>query len=274
MIKSVLQAIPSYVMSIFELPATLISTIEKMMNSFWWGHGRTNQRGINWLNWEKLSMHKNHGGMGFKDLTAFNLAMLGKQGWKLHTAPDSLVSRIFKARYFPSTSYLTANLGHNPTYVWRSIFRAEFIVCGGARWSIETGGDISILNEPWLLNGGRIDGSIEGAHFVRDFTVKSLLEENSKRWNETLIRQVFSHDIGSAIINTLLFSQVQHDRIIWKAENDGKYSVRSAYRLCVEELIDTSFLRRPGYWSGIWRLKVPPKNQKLYVACLQRGAAN
>jgi len=113
---------------------------------------------------------------------------------------------------FPSASYLTATLGHNPSYVWRSIFRARFIVRGGARWSIGTGGDISILDEPWLLNGGRIDGTIEGAHFVRDFTVKSLLEENFKRWNEKLIRQVFSHDIASTIINTPLFSQVQQDR--------------------------------------------------------------
>jgi len=40
-------------------------------------------------------MHKTQGGMGFKDLSAFNLAMLGKQGWKFQTEPDSLVSRIF-----------------------------------------------------------------------------------------------------------------------------------------------------------------------------------
>jgi hypothetical protein len=51
MIKSVLQAIPSYVMSIFHLPSTLVDSIEKMMNSFWWGHGRTTQRGIHWMNW-------------------------------------------------------------------------------------------------------------------------------------------------------------------------------------------------------------------------------
>jgi len=35
MIKSVLQSIHTYVMSIFQLPATLIDSIEKMMNSFW-----------------------------------------------------------------------------------------------------------------------------------------------------------------------------------------------------------------------------------------------
>ena len=80
MIKSVLQAIPSYVISIFQLPSNLLIAIERKINVFWWGHGRSATRGINWLSWEKLSMHKSHGGMGFKDLSAFNLAMLGKQG--------------------------------------------------------------------------------------------------------------------------------------------------------------------------------------------------
>jgi hypothetical protein len=41
MIKSVLQAIPSYVMSVYLLPDSTIKDIERMMNSFWWG-GRTN----------------------------------------------------------------------------------------------------------------------------------------------------------------------------------------------------------------------------------------
>jgi len=49
MIKFVLQAIPSYVMSIFLLPTSLISTIEKMMNSFWWGTRGATNRGIHWL---------------------------------------------------------------------------------------------------------------------------------------------------------------------------------------------------------------------------------
>lgn len=38
-IKSVLQSTLSYVISIFQLSASLITTIERMVNSFWWGHG-------------------------------------------------------------------------------------------------------------------------------------------------------------------------------------------------------------------------------------------
>lgn len=110
MIKSVPQAIPSYVMSIFQLPATLIETIEKMMNSFWWGHGRTTQRGINWMRWERLSVPKLHGGMGFKDLSAFNLAMLGKQGWKFLLVPDSLVCLFLKHDIFHLVTILMPSL--------------------------------------------------------------------------------------------------------------------------------------------------------------------
>lgn len=41
--------------------------------------------------------------------------------------------------------------------------------------------------------------------------------------------------------------------------------------VCVEKLIDTSHLRRSGYWSGIWRLKVPPKINNL-IWRMYRGA--
>ena len=64
---------------------------------------------------------------------------------KFLTELNSLVSKLFKARYFPNNTYLTATIGHNPTYVWRSIMRARFIVRGGACWSIAMGGSIPIL---------------------------------------------------------------------------------------------------------------------------------
>jgi len=63
------------------------------MNTFWWDHSRAQSKGINRLFWEKLSKHKRYGGMSFKSLTTFNLAMLGKQGWRIMTNPYTLIAR-------------------------------------------------------------------------------------------------------------------------------------------------------------------------------------
>ena len=82
----------------FFLPISLCTKLERMMNSFWWGSNDANNKGINWLAWNKLSMHKSKGGMGFRRLHEFNLAMLGKQGRKLLTDTRSLVARVYKAR--------------------------------------------------------------------------------------------------------------------------------------------------------------------------------
>jgi hypothetical protein len=76
-------------------------------------------------------------------------------------------------------------------------------------------------------------------------------------------QQMFSNDIAEAILHTPLYDHVIHDRLIWKAESNGCYTVWSTYRLCVEELIDVSHLRHPANWQNIWCLKVPPKVKNL-----------
>ena len=65
-----------------------------MMKKFWCGQ-RGQESKIAWVSW------KMNGGMGFRNLQAFNLAMLAKQGWRLISNPNSLVAQIYRARYYP-----------------------------------------------------------------------------------------------------------------------------------------------------------------------------
>lgn len=150
MIKSVLQPIPSYIMSVFLLPNKLVDAIEKMINAFWWGNGGNMRRELHWMSWERLFVHKNFGCMGFKDLTSFNVAMLGKQGWRFQTDSSCLVSPLFKAGYFPNSDFIGSNIGHNSSYVWKSVFSAKIVVKQGARWWIGSSDNIPFLGAPWL----------------------------------------------------------------------------------------------------------------------------
>jgi len=103
---------------------------------------------MHWLSWERLSISKIFGDMGFKSLRAFNLAMVGKQAWKLITNSDSLITILVKAKYFPHSDYLRAYIGHNASYVWRSLWNAIEVINIWLKWSIEMGETILVWNQP------------------------------------------------------------------------------------------------------------------------------
>jgi hypothetical protein len=138
MIKSVLQSIPSYIMSVYLIPEATIKEIERMFNSFWWGGG-SNNGGIKWLAWDRMTFPREYGGLGFRNLHLFNMAMVAKQGWNFIKKPNSLVAKVYKARYFPNSSFIASHLGNNPSYAWRSIWKSRQVLMRGCRWSIGDG---------------------------------------------------------------------------------------------------------------------------------------
>ena len=76
------------------------------------------EKKIHWINWKKLCTVKANGGMGFRNIQAFNMAMLAKQACRLLHNTHSLLYRVYKSRYFLECSFMDADLGSNPSYVW------------------------------------------------------------------------------------------------------------------------------------------------------------
>ncbi|XP_059436298.1 uncharacterized mitochondrial protein AtMg00310-like [Corylus avellana] len=145
MLKAVIQAIPTYCMSVFRLPKTLCGKINSLMQKFWWGDSK-----IPWMSWSKMGASKAKGGLGFRDLICFNKALLAKQCWRLWYTPDSLVATIMRAKYYANGSILDAKSGSTPLFAWRSILGSCDLLKEGLYRRIGNGQTTQIWGEKWI----------------------------------------------------------------------------------------------------------------------------
>lgn len=68
-----------------------------------------------------MSKSKQEGGVGFRTLRDFNIAMLAKQAYRFLIYPNSLVAGTFKAKYYPHYDFLHSKIDNSLGYIWRSI---------------------------------------------------------------------------------------------------------------------------------------------------------
>ncbi|XP_062103683.1 uncharacterized protein LOC133814782 [Humulus lupulus] len=256
LIKNVVQALPTYAMSVFLIPLGTCKEIEGMMAKFWWRSSSTQGNGINWMSWERLARSKDVGGMGFRNLREFNLAMLGKQARRLVVRPDSLVSKVFKARYFPKGEFLEAELGSNPSYIWRSIFETKAIIKKGLRRRVGTGSTTRICLDPWLPVEEHPYVTSE-LHGLEDKCVDSLFMVNQRTWDEEVVRDLFNDRDRLAILSIPLGIASEGDVWYWGLDRTDLYSVKSAYRMI--HGVNDGNGEETSFWRKFWLLQVPPK---------------
>ena len=96
-----------------------------------------------WMGWSKICKSKLEGGMGFRDIQFFNLAMLAKQGWRMLSNPSSLMAHLYKANYYPNGDVLNASLG-SPSYAYKSIHKSLEVIKQGTRLRVGNGKMIHI----------------------------------------------------------------------------------------------------------------------------------
>ena len=89
----------------------------------------------------------------------------------------------------------------------------------------------------------------------------------TRTWKEELIRKILlPHDVDE-VLKIRLPQSTSEDFIAWYFERSGVFSVRSAYRLAVNEneanrdlgQSSTSQAGERKIWSVLWKANVPPK---------------
>ncbi|KAA3457985.1 reverse transcriptase [Gossypium australe] len=211
------------------------------------------------------SRSKEEGGLGFRNMAQFNIALLAKQGWRLLTSPDSLVARVFKAKYFPDCNFQFSRLGSSSSYVWRSIWAAKASLEKGLIWKVGTGENISVFEDAWIPNyeNVRLKSEVGNLHFVK---VADLINSNEREWNRSLIGNTFLEAEAELILQIPLAMKAHEDLLVWNGELSDEFSVRSSYIL-LQNCDPTAYALQDiyrGFYNKLWKIDIPLKI-KLFI---------
>lgn len=223
LIKSVLQAIPTYVIAIVRFPKNLCQKICASIARFWW-RNNGKDRGIHWKSWKWLTRNKSEGGLGFKDFSDMNSTILAKQAWRIVNNPESLWVKILKALYFPNEEFLRAKRKRNGLWVWSSLLHGRDEILKSARWTVGSGENIYIVGDSWLASGVKINDQIP----ISLSKVSEIMEVSTRSWNIRKIRECFPSSIAIQILQTPI-AWIGEDRLWWPHSKTGDLSVKSCY---------------------------------------------
>lgn len=99
---------------------------------------------MHWVAWKAMTKCKEMGGLGFKELRAFNDALLTKQLWMVVTKPNLLMSKVMKEKYFHKEGLLQAKPKQQSSWIWKSWMSAKYLMEKGLRYQVGDGQSINM----------------------------------------------------------------------------------------------------------------------------------
>ncbi|KAK8555310.1 hypothetical protein V6N12_009458 [Hibiscus sabdariffa] len=192
--------------------------------------------------------------MGFKDLYLFNIALLGKQLWRLFPAPDSLLYRILRAKYFPDGDLLHSSAPARASYAWKGFHQALSRLGDGFFWTLGIDSNVRLFCDRW---GGFSPISLTDSFADNDevpLCCRDFMIPGQALWDRSKLSAVLSPPDADNILGVPI--SVDHpDTLIWGDHDSGIYSVRSGYL----------YLQRPPtpppprFWKILAKLPTVPK---------------
>uniref|UniRef100_A0A2N9EL19 Reverse transcriptase domain-containing protein n=1 Tax=Fagus sylvatica TaxID=28930 RepID=A0A2N9EL19_FAGSY len=266
LLKSTLSSLPTYFLSLFTIPISVVRRIEKLQRDFLWGDMGDEVK-HHLVGWDKVCIPKEVGGLGVRSLILTNKALLGKWLWRFGMEGDHLWRRVLMAKFGSDLGgWRTKPIrGPHGCGLWKGIMsgwedyfqHVEFVVGQGTRvsfWKDKWCGDTSLMVLfPTLFT----------CSSNRDATIAEVLSGPNSRgvreWNVTFVRDFndWEVDVVAEFFQFLHSHMVPNaapsDELRWKQCKDGVFTSRSYHYA----LIDRRGVRFP--WKSIWRVKAPPR---------------
>ncbi|RVW93876.1 Transposon TX1 uncharacterized 149 kDa protein [Vitis vinifera] len=151
LIQFCLSHIPSYFLSLFKIPVSIASKIEKMQRDFLWsGAGKGKKDHL--IRWEVVSRPKELGGLGFGKTSMRNIALLGKWLWRFSRERSGLWHKVIASIYGTHPNAWDTNMVVRWSHrcPWKAIAQVfQFL------WSSKVPSKVKAL--AWLVAHGKVN---------------------------------------------------------------------------------------------------------------------
>ena len=215
-------------MSSFLLPLEICENLASAIAQFWWSSNPP-KKWIHWAKWEKLCVLKEEGGIGFRMIHEFNLALLAKQLWHLIQFPDLLVARVLQRKYYRKSSPLRIGSVDNPSYVWTSIIAAKKLLLPGIRYKVHSRNKINVWEDPWISSTPARPARPMAPVVHTKMTVSGRINFESKEWDVQLLEQYVDHEDIPMVRRLAISPTHRRDTFCWSYTKNGQYTVKSRY---------------------------------------------
>jgi exonuclease III len=264
LIKSVLNAIPTYIMSLFLIPKSLCAEIDSVLRKFWWGFPQEKKHNLSLLSWDSICKPKSLGGLGINSMEFINNSLLARLGWKLTSNAPLFWVEALKGKYLQNgISFLEAPSNPLSSWIWKGLLKNRKVVEKGACWSISNGENIHIWTSPWIpsLPNFKPRPNVHLAD-LPDFVVADLMLPGERAWNVDLLRDLFSPPTVSSILSIHIPQVSSADKWSWVPSPSGLFSVKSAREISLTTASRSSPLS-PANWQALWGLKIQARLKHL-----------
>uniref|UniRef100_A0A0V0HYS6 Putative ovule protein n=1 Tax=Solanum chacoense TaxID=4108 RepID=A0A0V0HYS6_SOLCH len=121
LINSILDSMPSYLMSLFAMPDAIERKMNSMRNKFLWEGNRSNKK-IHLVRWQVVTRAKEGGGLGIRNLRLHNKNMLFKWLWRFSRYEVVVWIKIVEAIYGSRQGWNPpSNISYSRGGVWKGI---------------------------------------------------------------------------------------------------------------------------------------------------------
>ena len=231
MLKAVLTAVPSSAMTCFLLPIGLCKMIQSALTRFWWD-SNTGKKKMCWLSWDTLTKSKGMGGLGFKDIQTFNIALLVKIPWRMLTNPNCLLFRVLLGKYCHKAPLLKVQLVKGASHRWIGILAGRDLLASHIGRAVGEGTEIKVWSDAWMSTTSHIIPYGPLKECTNDLYVSELINRGTCEWNKEMISRIMP-DFVDDILAIKPSKTGARDSYIWYPAKYGVYSTKSGYAAAI-----------------------------------------